>query len=116
MGRVIDRGLLTPDSDVSLGGLSLSFVRRSKPSTPTSSESPEPEPAQVAQSETPESELEDVRAKAVRHELVGRLTASRESKSPLLPARDSSQSKEIRMRQWLQASARHVQNRSRFPA
>ena len=39
MAKGIDKGLLTPDSGISLGGLSLHSFKRSTPSTQTSQQS-----------------------------------------------------------------------------
>jgi hypothetical protein len=39
MGKVTDRGFLTPDSGISLGGLSLHSFKRSTPSKQTSQQS-----------------------------------------------------------------------------
>lgn len=93
MGKCIDSGLLTPDSPISLGGLSLNFVRKSTPSSPSSSDSSEPaqEGARAAQSDTDNTELEDVKAEAIRGDRVRRATALRESRAQHHSTRNSTQ-------------------------
>lgn len=79
MGKVIDKGLLTPDSEISLGGLSLSFVGKSKAYTPTSRAPSEPETGDAG-----------IGAGTIRREQVRRSTRPRATGAPQGPVRDSS--------------------------